>query len=82
MVYRADHDCAEDCKRLVAYVRIDNKLVKVGYFGTGCHQFELLDLQKEAEDRLAKARLLQINSEIRQVNRENRGRLNAIKIIS
>jgi len=81
MVYRADHDCTEDCKRLAAYVRIDDKLTKIGYFGTGCHQFELLDLQKEAEDKLIKARLLQINSEIRQVNRENRERLNAIKII-
>ena len=79
MVFSAIHGCDKNCKRLVAYVRIDNKLKKIGYFGTGCEQFELLNLQKEAEDRLTKAKLLQMNSETQQVNRENRERRNIIK---
>ena len=80
MVFSTKHDCGTDnCRRLATYVRIYDKLTKIGHFGTGCKQFELLDLQKEAEGRLAKTRQLQMDSEIRQTKRENRERLDIIK---
>ena len=82
MVYRNFHwDCDEiECKRLVAYVRIDGKWTKVGHFGSECKNFELLDEGKEEtemqikqklreEDRLIKQKLAEIKSEVRDVRR-------------
>lgn len=51
MVFHTYHNCNMYCKRLVAYIRIDNRWTKVGYFGTGCKQFEPLDLDKENKER-------------------------------
>lgn len=80
MVFSTKHDCGNnDCRRLAAYVKIYDKLTKIGHFGIKCKQFEPLDLQKEAETRLAKTKQLQMNSEIRQTKRENRERLDVMK---
>lgn len=61
-----------DCKRLLAYVRIDGKWTPIGHFGTECKQFELLNLAEEEEDRRRRARLQEIKLMIKQVRRENR----------
>lgn len=80
MVFSTKHDCGtNDCRRLATYVRVYDKLTKIGHFGTECKQFEPLDLQKEAESRLAKTRQLQMDSKIRQTERENRERLDVMK---
>ena len=79
MVFHADHDCDKDCKRLTAYIRVENRLTKIGHFGTECKQFEPLDLQKEAEDKLAKTRQLQMDFERRQTKRENKERLDIMR---
>ena len=80
MVFSTKHDCGNnDCRRLAAYVKIYDKLTKIGHFGIECKQFEPLDLQKEAETRLAKTRQLQMDSEIRQTKRENREQLDMMK---
>jgi len=55
MVYRKEHsetfaNCTGgDCTPLAAYVRYDGKWTKIGYFGSECKQFQLLDLEKERE---------------------------------
>jgi len=66
MVYRSKHwDCNEmGCKSLTAYVRIDGKWTKVGYFGLECKKFELLNEEQEEKDRLAKQTLAEIKSKI------------------
>lgn len=85
MVYRRDHwpkddNCdAIECKPLTAYVRIDGKWTKIGYFGSECKKFEPLDLQQEEQERLAKQRLDHIKSEMRQAKQENRERLKTIE---
>jgi hypothetical protein len=77
MVYRRFH-CEkadicddEDCKPLTAYVRIEGKWEKIGYYGSVCKQFSHLDLQKEEEDRQLKLRLLQFKSDIQQTKNGN-----------
>jgi hypothetical protein len=73
MVYRNYHEeCNEDCTRLVAYVRIDGKWIKIGHYGSECKQFEPLDLQKEEQDRLAKEKRMQIAMQLRQIKQECR----------
>ncbi len=81
MVYRNFHwDCDEiECKRLVAYVRIDGKWIKIGYWGSECHKFELIDEKQEEQERLAKQRPDHIKSEMRQVKQENRERSKTIE---
>jgi len=71
LVYRNFHwDCDEiECKRLVAYVRIEGKWTKVGHFGSECHKFELIDEKQEEKDRLVKQKLAEIKSEVRDVRR-------------
>ena len=66
MVFRREHwDCNEiECKYLTAYVRIDGKWTKIGYFGSECKRFELLDLKQEEKDRLIKQKLAEIKSEV------------------
>lgn len=73
MVYRNYHEeCKEDCTRLVAYVRIDGKWVKIGHYGSDCKQFEPLDLEKEEQTRLQKEKLDLIKSELRRTKQESR----------
>ncbi len=89
MVYRLDHwqvndNCKEnECKYLATYVRIDGKWEKIGYFGTICKSFELLDLEKERtekeQDRKSKENLALIRAEIRQAKQEGRETLKIIK---
>ena len=58
-MYRNYHwDCKEiECKKLASYVRIDGKWTKIGYFGSECKKFELLDLNQEEKQRLDKQQL-------------------------
>jgi len=85
MVYRQEHwDCKEDeCKSLATYVRIDGKWKKIGYFGTECKKFELLDLEKERiekeQNRKSKENLAQIRADMNQIKLEGRERLKIIK---
>jgi len=81
MVYRREHwNCnAVECKPLTAYVRIDGKWARIGYYGSECNKFEPLDLQQEEQDRLTKQRLDHIKSEMRQVKQENKERLKTIE---
>lgn len=77
MVYRLDHleknkDCDEiECRALSAYVRIDGKWTKIGYFGSECKKFKLLDIQQEQEDYEQKLRIKQIQNKIRKLRNEN-----------
>jgi hypothetical protein len=75
MVYRNEHNCDMDCTRIVAYVRIEGKWTKIGYYGSECRQFEALDLQQEEHDRLDKERMMQIRAQLMQIKQENRARL-------
>jgi len=80
MVYRNYHDeCKEDCTRLVAYVRIDEKWTKIGHYGSQCKQFEPLDLQKEEQERLQKEKHNFIKSQLRQIKQECRERRKIIE---
>lgn len=80
MVYRQYHEeCDQDCTRLTAYVRIDGKYKKIGYYGSECKQFEPLNLEKDEQERLQKERLSLIKSEIRKTNQENRERRKVIE---
>lgn len=77
VVYRLDHsekneDCDEiECKALTAYVRIDGVWTKIGYYGTECKKFKLLDEQQEKEDLEQKLRIKHIQNEIRAVSNRN-----------
>lgn len=72
MVFHTDHDCGMYCKRLVAYVRIEDKWTTIGHYGTECKEFEPLDLAKEEEERLIKQRVSQVLSRVKQSIRENK----------
>ena len=62
MVYRCFHyekyDLCEDeeCTALTAYVRIEGKWTKIGYYGSECKQFSPIDLKQDEEDRKIKRR--------------------------
>ncbi|MCV0412195.1 hypothetical protein [Nitrosarchaeum sp.] len=77
MVYRNYHceknnSCDDDsCTTLSAYVRIEGKWTKIGYYGSLCKQFSHLDLQQEEKDRQLKLRLLQFKSDIQQIKNRN-----------
>ena len=81
MVYRNEHwDCKEiECMPLTAYIRVGRNWVKIGHYGSECKKFELLDLQQEEQNRLDKERIMQINTEMRQIKQENRARLKIIE---
>lgn len=89
MVYRNYHcekndQCMDDeCTALTAYVRISGKWTPIGYFGSDCKKFELLDLEKEKvekeQDRITKEKMMKIRAEMRQVKQESRERLKTIK---
>ena len=63
MVYRNYHyekndQCEdEECSALTAYVRIEGKWEKIGYYGSECKQFSQFDLKQEKEDRRIKRRV-------------------------
>ena len=73
MVYRKYHweqseQCdGGECTALTAYVRIEGKWTRIGYYGSECKKFEPLDLQKEEQDKLAKQRRDNIKLEMRQI---------------
>jgi hypothetical protein len=75
MVYRNEHNCDRDCTRLVTYVRIEDKWTRIGYYGSECRQFEVLDLQQEEKDRLDREKLNSIKLQLRQFKQESRARL-------
>ncbi|NNM36095.1 MAG: hypothetical protein HKO48_03155 [Nitrosopumilus sp.] len=80
MVYRNYHEeCDVDCTRLVAYVRIDGKWIKIGHYGSECKQFEPLDLEKEEQDRLQKEKRDSIKLQLRQIKAESRERRKTIE---
>lgn len=80
MVYRNYHEeCNEDCTRLVAYVRIDGNWKKIGHYGSGCKEFEPLDLQQEEQDRISKEKRDFIKSQLRQIKQESKEKLRIIK---
>ncbi|WP_428324917.1 hypothetical protein [Nitrosopumilus sp.] len=67
MVYRNYHEeCNEDCTRLMAYVRIDGKWTKIGYYGSKCKQFSQLDLKQEREDRRIKRRVRELTNLVKK----------------
>ncbi|NND87561.1 MAG: hypothetical protein HKM23_09655, partial [Nitrosopumilus sp.] len=79
-VYRNYHEeCDVDCTRLVAYVRIDGKWIKIGHYGSECKQFEPLDLEKEEQDRLQKEKRDSIKLQLRQIKAESRERRKTIE---
>ena len=79
MVYRNEHNCDRDCTKLVAYVRIEGKWVKIGNFGSECSRFDSLDLQSEERDRETKEKLADIKSQLRQFKQESRVRRKTIE---
>jgi len=45
--YRYHTDCSSyECKIYTAYIRINKKLTKIGYYHTECHKFSLCDESK------------------------------------
>jgi len=85
MVYRKYHweqteQCdGGECTSLTAYVRIEGKWIRIGFYGSECKKFEPLDLQKEEQERLQKEKLDLIKSELRQTKQENRDRRKTIE---
>ena len=79
MVYRNEHNCDRECTKLVAYVRIEGKWVKIGNFGSECSRFDSLDLQSEERDRETKEKLADIKSQLRQFKQESRVRRKTIE---
>ena len=79
MVYRNEHNCDRDCTRLVTYVRIECKWVKIGHYGSECKQFEALDLEKEEKDRLDREKHNSIKLQLGQIKQESRARLKTIQ---
>jgi len=77
MVYRREHwqisdNCKEiECKPLTAYVRIEGKWTRIGYYGYECKKFEPLDLEQEEQDRQLKQKLENIKSEIKNARNGN-----------
>lgn len=85
MVYRKYHSeqskiCdGGDCMTLTVYVRIEGKWTRIGYYGSECKKFEHLDLQQEELDKQSKERMIQLNTEMRQIKQENRERRKTIE---
>lgn len=75
MVYRKYHweqnsDCEEiECTTLYAYVRIDKKWAKIGYYGSECKMFSKLDLKQEEEDRKLKQKARNMTKLIRHAKK-------------
>ena len=72
MVYRSFHyekndQCPDDeCNTLTAYVRVEGKWTRIGYYGSICNQFSPLDLKQEEEDRKLKQRVRMITDLVRK----------------
>ena len=63
MVYRNYHyekneNCEiEECTALTAYVRVDTKWIKIGYYGSECNLFSKIDFEQDEKDRKLKQRV-------------------------
>ena len=81
MVFKREHwNCNEsDCKQLTASVRIDGKWTRIGFYGSECHKFEPLDLEKEENEKQERRRIDSIKYEIRKVRQESRERRKVIE---
>ena len=79
MVYVSEHDCNFDCKRLTAYIRIEGKWVRIGHYGSGCKEFEHLDLEQEEKDKQLALKSKEINNMIKQTRKENQQKFQSIK---
>ena len=72
MVYRCFHyekyDPCEDeeCTALTAYVRIEGKWTKIGYYGSECKQFSPLDLEQDEKDRKLKQRVRELTNLVKK----------------
>jgi len=72
MVYRCFHyekyDLCEDeeCTALTAYVRIEGKWTKIGYYGSECKQFSILDLEQDEKDRKLKRRVRELTNLVKK----------------
>ena len=85
MVYRKYHweqsdDCDEECTSLTAYVRIEGKWTRIGYYGSECKKFSPLDLQQEEEDRMLKHRLAEIKNEMKRIRNDTNSAISRIKM--
>ena len=78
MVYRREHNCTVECTELTAYVRIEGKWVRVGYYGSECNRLDSLDLKQEERDRETRANLQYVKLQMQQVRAENRERRKTI----
>ena len=71
MVYRKYHyerndQCEnEECTSLNAYVRIEGRWTRIGYYGSECKQFNQLDLKQEEKDRKLKQRVRDLTKLVR-----------------
>ncbi len=80
MVYRKEHDCnVSECTELTAYIRVEGKWVRVGYYGSECNRFDSLDLKQEERDRDLREKQYYIKSELQRVKAEGRERRKIIK---
>jgi len=83
MVYRREHDCQSvECTELTAYIRVEGKWVRIGYFGSACKQFNELDLQKEERDRELREKQQYIKSQLQQIKAENRDRRKTLEVLN
>jgi len=75
MVYRKYHweqseQCdGVECTALTAYVRIEGKWTRIGYYGSECKQFNELDLKQEEEDKKIKQRVRELTKLVRNSKR-------------
>ncbi len=75
MVYRREHDCnSAECTELTAYIRVEGKWIRVGYYGSECEKFNSFDLQREERDRETKENLQYVKSQLQQIRSESRER--------
>lgn len=72
MVYRNYHyekndQCEdEECTGLTAYVRIEGKWTRIGYYGSECKQFSKLDLEQDEKDRKLKRRVRELTNLVKK----------------
>jgi len=83
LVYRKEHDCqSAECTELTAYVRIEGKWTRVGYYGSECNRFDSLDLKQEERDKETKENIQYVKSQLQQIRSENRERRKTIGELS
>jgi len=83
MVYRKEHDCqSAECTELTAYIRVEGKYTRVGYYGSECNRFDSLDLKQEERDKETKENIQYVKSQLQQIRSENRERRKTIDELS